>query len=103
MKKCVKLVISKNLPIGMLKEAMVNLNKAGKNMRLTINIQKSQTELRKNKYVVFKVYGQEFEMRGHLKYFGSVLTEDNNVTSITKRRTVIANRTSYGLEKQLSS
>jgi len=38
MKKCVKLVISKNLPIGMLKEAMVNLNKAGKNMRLTISI-----------------------------------------------------------------
>jgi len=27
--------------IGMLKEAMVNLNKAGKNMGLTINIQES--------------------------------------------------------------
>jgi hypothetical protein len=27
--------------ISMLKEAMVNLNKAGKNMGLTINIQKS--------------------------------------------------------------
>jgi len=50
-------------------------------------------EVTKHKYAVFKVDGQEFEMRRH---FGSVLTEDNNITTIMKR-------TSYGLEKQLSS
>lgn len=48
-------------------------------------------EVKRNKYGVF-VDGQEFEMRRQ-KYFGSVLTEDNNITTVMKRRIVIANRT----------
>jgi hypothetical protein len=45
---------------------------------------------------------QESERAREFKYLGSSLTEDNNISIEIKLRIVMANRASYGLQKQLS-
>jgi hypothetical protein len=52
---------------------------------------------------MLKVDDQEFERVREFKYLRSTLTEDNNITIEIKLRTVMANRASYSLKKQLSS
>jgi hypothetical protein len=50
---------------------------------------------------MFNVDYQEFERVREFIYLGSILTDDNIITEI-KHITVMADRTSYGLKKQLS-
>jgi hypothetical protein len=51
---------------------------------------------------MFEVNEQEFERVGECRYLGSILTE-NNITVGVNQRIIMANRTSYGLKKQLYS
>jgi hypothetical protein len=92
--------------IGVLKEAIKNLSKAAKEMGLTINLQKTKCmEVTKKPSFLrmLKVNDQEFERVREFKYLGSTITEDNNIATEIKLRTVMANRASYSLKKQLSS
>jgi hypothetical protein len=75
---------------GVLKEAMINLNKTAKKMGCTINVQKTKNmEVTKKKKI--KVGDKKYERVKHLKVFWICLTEDNNIPTVMKRRIVIAN------------
>jgi hypothetical protein len=52
---------------------------------------------------MLRVDDQEFERVRDIKYLGSIITDDNNTSTETKQRIIMANRASYGLKKQLSS
>jgi hypothetical protein len=49
-----------------------------------------------------KVDNQEFERVREFKYLGSTLTEDTDIIVEIKWRILMANRATYGLNKQLS-
>jgi hypothetical protein len=74
-------------------------------MGLTINLNKTkymEVTKRPPDSRILKVDGQEFERVRELKYLGSTLAENNNITTEIKQRTVTANRASCILKKQLS-
>jgi hypothetical protein len=52
---------------------------------------------------MLRVDDQEFVRVRDFKYLGSVITDDSNTSDEKNQIIVMANRTSYGLEKQLSS
>jgi hypothetical protein len=90
---------------GVLKEAIINPSEAAKEMGLKVNPQKSKyTEVtkRRTNSRMLKMDDQESERVTEFKYHGSTLKEDN-ITSETEHRILMANRASYGLKKQLSS
>jgi hypothetical protein len=53
-----------------------------------------------NSRMLKKLDDQEFERVRELKYLGSALTEDNDITAEVRHRILIANRASYGQNKQ---
>jgi hypothetical protein len=70
-----------------LKEAIINLCKAEKELGLTINLQKTthmEVMKRPTHSRMFKVDDQEFERVREFKCLGSTLTEDNNITTEIK-------------------
>jgi hypothetical protein len=52
---------------------------------------------------MLRVNDQEFERVRDLKYLGSLITSDDNSFTEIKQRIIMANQTSCGLKKQLSS
>jgi alkylhydroperoxidase/carboxymuconolactone decarboxylase family protein YurZ len=50
-----------------------------------------------------KIYDQEYGRVKEFKYLGTIWTEDNDITTGIKHQITIANKTSYGLKKQLNS
>jgi hypothetical protein len=47
---------------------------------------------------MLKIEDREYERIKVLKYLGAILTEDNEVTTVTNQRIITANKTSYGLK-----
>jgi hypothetical protein len=45
----------------------------------------------------------QYERVKEFKYLGTTLTEDNDINTESKQRIIMANKTSYGLKKQLNS
>jgi hypothetical protein len=92
--------------VGVLNEATTNLIKGAKEMGLTINMHKTkyiEVTKRPTTTRMLRVDDQEFERVRDIKYLGSIIIDDNNTSTETKQRIVMANRASYGLKKQLSS
>jgi sorting nexin-29 len=46
---------------------------------------------------------QQYGRVKEFKYLGTTLTEDNDISTEIKQRIIMANKTSYGLKKQLNS
>jgi hypothetical protein len=46
---------------------------------------------------------QQYERVKEFKYLGTTLTEDNGTSTEIKQTIIMANKTSYGLKKQLNS
>jgi hypothetical protein len=84
---------------GGLKEAIIKLSKAAKEIGFTINPQKTKyTEVTKLSSTsrMIKVDEQEFERVNGFKYLGSTLTEDNSNNIAMKHKIVMANLAIYG-------
>jgi hypothetical protein len=70
-------------------------------MGLTVNMQKIKyMEVTKNPpdTKMLKIENQEYEMIKEFNYLGTILTEDNDVTTEINQRVIMANKTSYGLK-----
>jgi hypothetical protein len=79
--------------------------KAAQAVGLTVNMQKTKYMVvtkRPTNTEVLIIDDQQYERVKEFKYLGTTLTEDNDSTEI-KQRIIMANKTSYGLKKQLSS
>jgi hypothetical protein len=88
-----------------LKETMKNLMKAAQVTGLTVNMQKTkyiQVPKRPTNTKIIPGY-QHYERVKELKYLGTTLTEDNDISTEIKQRIIMANKASYGLNKQLHS
>jgi hypothetical protein len=69
---------------GVLKEAIIDQNKAGQEIRLKINLHELNI-CKKQRDLLFQVDDREFERAREFKYIGSILTEDNNITTEIKQ------------------
>jgi hypothetical protein len=47
---------------------------------------------------MLKIQEQEYERIEEFEYLGTILTEDNDVTTEINQRIIMANKTSYGLK-----
>jgi hypothetical protein len=88
------------------KEAFLNLEKAAKEIGLTINEDKTKfmeiTEHPTN-LCFLEVDGYKFEKVTQFKYLGTSITYDNDISVEINNRIISANRSYYGLKKQLKS
>jgi len=72
-------------------------------MGLTINMQKTKyMEITKEptNTKMLKTDDQEYGRVKEFKYLGTILTEDNDMTTEIKHQITVADKTSYGLKKQ---
>jgi hypothetical protein len=77
-----------------LKEAIINLSKAVKEMGLTINLQKAkymEVTKRLTDWRMLEVDDQQFERVREYKYLGSTVTEENNITIEIEQRILMTN------------
>jgi hypothetical protein len=54
-------------------------------------------------YTKMIIGNQQYERVKEFKCLGTTLTEDNDISTEIKQRIIMANKTSYGLKKQLNS
>jgi sorting nexin-29 len=89
-----------------LKETIKKLMKAAQVMGLTVNMQKTKymgVTKRPTNTKMIVTGNQQYERVKEFKYLAATLTKENNVSTQIKQRIIMANETSYGLEKQLNS
>jgi hypothetical protein len=92
--------------LRVVKEAFLNLKKAAKEIGLTINGDKTKfMEITKypSNLCFLEVNGYKFEKITQFKYLGTSVTYDNDLSVEINNRIISANRSYYGLKKQLKS
>jgi hypothetical protein len=80
--------------------------KAAQVMGLIVNMQKTKcmgVTKRPKSTKMLKTDDQEYEGVKEFKYLETILTDDNYSTTEIKQRIIMANKTSYGLMKQLNA
>jgi len=98
-------IVTVGRSIEALKEIMKKSMKTAQVMGLTINMQKTkymEVTKKPTNAEMLKTDDQEYGKVKEFKYLGTILTEDNDMTTEIKHQITIANKTSYGLKKQLN-
>jgi hypothetical protein len=75
-------------------------------MGLTVNMPKTkyfEVNKQPTNTEMLKLDSQEYERVKEFKYLRTIFTEENDITTEIKQLIIMADRTSYGIRKQLSS
>jgi len=95
-------IVTGGRSIEALKETMKKSTKTAQVMGLTINMQKTkymEVTKKPTNTQMLKTDDQEYGWVKEFKYLGTILTEDNDMTTEIKHQVTLANKTSYEVKE----